>query len=236
MSYYYYYINKLKSVCEQRKIELVEIGRVSRLPMYKIVLNPRAKQTVVFSAGIHGDEIAGPWAIIDFLKKFNFKKSANIKIIIFPVASPTSFDNKIRNNHLGKNLNRLFCRKTLTNENRILFQNIKNEKVFFFHALHEDVDERSFYLYNFERKSEFVYRDIVKIAKKYFPINKAESIYGDPAVMGLIINRPDGSFEDRMFREGALYSMCTETPGKQSLKQRIALNVEIMNKIVVYAK
>ena len=110
----------------------------------------------------------------------------------------------------------------------------KNEKVRFFHALHEDVEEKSFYLYNFEKKPEKIYRDIIKLAKKYFPINLAKEIYGDKSVGGLIINRADGSFEDRLFREGTPYSMCTETPGKHSLKKRVELSVVIMEKVIKF--
>jgi len=232
MSYYTNYLKKLKSACNKRKISLVEVGQINNLPIYKVTLNPSASKIVVFSAGIHGDEIAGPWAIIDFLKQFNFQNYSGVKIILFPVASPTAFDKKKRYNYLEKELNSLFCRKQLTNENRILFSALKKEKVYFFHALHEDVDENSFYLYNFENKKEKIYRSIIKLAKDHFPINNSAKIYKDSAIKGLIINRQDGSFEDRMFRDGTPYSMCTEIPGKQLLKKRIILNVEIMNKII----
>ena len=235
MAYYQNYLDKLESVCKKKRIQLQEIGRVNLLPIYKIILNTSGEKVIVFSAGIHGDEIAGPWAIIDFLNKYNFQSYPNVKIIIFPVASPTAFNAKQRYNYLNMELNGLFCRKKLTHENRILFNELKNEKVFFFHALHGDIDEYSFYLYNFENKKEKIYRDLIILAEKYFPINKSQKIYNDPAIDGLIINRQDGSFEDRMFREGVPYSICTESPEKQPLKKTIALNIELMNKIIDFA-
>lgn len=235
MDYYLSYLKKLKLVCTKRKIPLLEIGQANGLPIYKIVLNPLALKTVVFSAGIHGNEIAGPWAIIDFLKQFNFKKYSGVKVILFPVANPTGFNYKKRHNYLDKNLNSLFCRKQLTSENKVLFNALKNERILFFHALHEDLDATSFYLYNFEHKPESIYRDIITLAKNYFPINNATLIYNDPAVNGLIINRPDGSFEDRMFRDGVPYSLCTETPSNRSLNKRVVLNVKIMYKVMDYA-
>lgn len=232
MTYYYNYLEKLEAVCKRKKIQLQEIGNINLLPIYKIVLNPSGNKVVVFSAGIHGNEIAGPWSIIDFLNQYNFQSYPNIKIIIFPVASPTAFNVRKRYNYLNKELNGLFCRKKLTSENRILFNELKNEKVFFFHALHGDIDEYSFYLYNFENKEVNIYRDFITLAEKYFPINKSQKIYKDPAINGLIINRQDGSFEDRMFREGTLYSMCTESPEKQPLNKTIELNVDLMNKVI----
>jgi len=232
MAYYFDYLDKLKAVCRKREIKLQEIGKINSLPVYKIVINPSGKKVVVFSAGIHGDEISGPWAIIDFLNRYNFQSYPNVKIIIFPVASPTAFNAKQRYNYLNKDLNRLFCRKKLSHENRILFNELKNEKVFFFHALHGDIDEFSFYLYIFENQEERIYRDLIKLAEKYFPINRSQKIYNDPAINGLIINRQDGSFEDRMFREGTPYSMCTEAPEKQPLRKIVALNVDLMKKVI----
>jgi len=237
MSYYNNYLKNLSAVCKKKKLDLIEIGRVGfkkEYPIYKIVIKGRGK-TVCFSAGIHGYEIAGPWAVLKFLEKLDIKKLENVKLIIFPVANPTGFDKKQRNNYLDKDLNN-FCYKNLTGENKILFNEVKNEKVFFFHALHEDVDLKTFYLYNFEKKPEKVYCDIIKLAKKTFPINLAKKIYKDPANGGLIINRADGSFEDRLFREGIPYSMCTETPGKKPLKQRVNLNVKIMEMVIKFTK
>jgi len=73
---------------------------------------------------------------------------------------------------------------------------------------------------------------LIKLAEKYFPINRSQKIYNDPAINGLIINRQDGSFEDRMFREGTPYSMCTEAPEKQPLRKIVALNVDLMKKVI----
>src|SRR4030043_2145396 len=134
MGYYNDYLQELKIVCQKKKIQLQGLGKINNLPIYKILLNHSGIKTVVFSAGIHGDEIAGPWAIIDFLKKYNFQSYPDVKIIIFPVASPTAFNAKKRSNYLNKELNGLFCRKKLSGENRILFNALNYEKVIFFHA------------------------------------------------------------------------------------------------------
>lgn len=226
----------MNAVCKKKNLDLVEIGRVGfkkEYPIYKIIINNKGK-TVCFSAGIHGYEIAGPWAVLKFLEKLNIKKIKN-KLIIFPVANPTGFDKNIRENYLKKNLNALFCKKSLTGENKILYNEIKYEKIFFFCALHEDMDKKTFYIYNFEKQPEIIYRDIIKLAKKYFTIELAEKIYGDKASGGLVTNLQDDSFEDKLFRKGTPYSMCTETPGKQPLKKRIEASVKIMEKVVKFS-
>ena len=211
-------------------------GKNKEYPLYIVSNNAKKPSAAVcFSAGIHGDEIAGSFAVLEFIKKHNFSNFKNIKIILIPVANPTGFDKCKRCNYLNKDLNGLFCKKVLSGENKLIYFSIKNSKIIFFHALHEDVDEKSFYLYNFEKKQEQIYRDIIKEAKQYFPINTAEKIYNDSALNGMIINRKDGSFEDRMFRDGVPYSMCTETPGKQPLKKRVELNRIIMEMALGFA-
>ncbi len=237
--HYEKYIKKLKEVCIKNGIKLQKIGDVGKkkeYPMFKIVLGNSRKKTVCFSGGIHGEEPAGPWAILEFMKHYNSKRYKDTKIILFPVANPYGFDRGIRRNFLNKDLNGHFCKSVLSGENKVLYNAVKNENIFFFHALHEDEGFKKFYLYNFEKKPEKIYRDIILLAKKYFPIDTRKRIYNDPAKNGLIINRPDGSFEDKMFRDGVPYSMCTETPEAHPLRKRIELNVKIMNVVLDFTK
>ena len=102
--------------------------------------------------------------------------------------------------------------------------------------MHEDLDEEEFYLYNFEKKKEKIYREIVSIARKYCKIKdgKVEGETDHVCADGLITNlkENDGSIEYRLFLEGTPFAMCTETPGKKELKERIQLNKEIIKKII----
>ena len=234
MGYYRRYLRALKSACK-KDLRIVEIGRVNRLPVYKIVLNPSGERTVAFSAGMHGDEIAGPWAVIEFLKRYDPRDYPGIRIVLFPVASPTAFDRKRRYNYLDRELNLSFLKKRPPEEDRILARAAKDEKVFFFHALHEDTRSGSFYLFNFEKKKERIYRSLVKLAARHFPVNRSRRILRDPAVNGIVINREDGSFEHWMYCRGTPYSMCTETPGRRPLGRRIALSVALMNKVLDFS-
>ncbi|MEW6617404.1 MAG: succinylglutamate desuccinylase/aspartoacylase family protein [Patescibacteria group bacterium] len=232
------YISELRKICRGRGIKLQKIGDVGKkkeYPMFKIILG-HGKKVVCFSGGIHGEEPAGPWAILEFIKHYNPKKYKDIKIVLFPVTNPYGFDKGVRHNFLNLDLNNCFCRRILLGENKILHNTIKDENIFFFHALHENKGFKKFYLYNFEKKTEKIYRDIIVSAKKYFPIETEKYIYGVLLSGGLITNHQDGSFEDRMFRDGVPYSMCTETPEAQLFSKRIELNVKIMNIVLDFTK
>lgn len=235
------FVQKLKTLCTLRGFKIKKIGSVGKckeFPMFMVMVNDGApfKKTVCFSAGIHGEEPAGSYAVLRFLETCDPHTFKNVRVILFPVANPSGFDKGIRRNFLNKDLNGHFCHKKLTNENKILYEAIGEKPIFFFHALHEDEGLKEFYLYNFEKKEEKIYRDIIRLAGKYFPIQRKKKIYNDPAYGGLITNRKDSSFEDRMFRDGVPFSMCTETPEAQPFKKRVQLNVEIMNHVLKFTQ
>ncbi len=239
MQVYNKYIRRLKRICLFRGIPLEEIGKVGRkrkFPLYKIILNPAAKITVCFSAGIHGEEISGPLAVLKFLKKYKWSSFNNVRIIIFPVVNPTGFNSRKRLNYRGINLNQSFFSRPIPKEDRIVYDEIKKENIFFFHSLHEDSDEESTYLYCFEKKPEKIYRKITYLQKKFFKLKKGIDDDGTPIINGQLINKFDKSFESKLFqRRKTKYAVCTETPMKKILKKRIALNIRIMNLILDFA-
>jgi hypothetical protein len=259
------FLKELKEVCDKRGFELKELGRVGEnkeYPMFSITLNSsNFKKTVCFSAGIHGTEIAGPFAVLKFLKTVELEKYKDIKIILFPAANPSGFDKKMRRNYQGRDVSVHFCKEDMYGETKMLYDAVKNEDIFFFHALHEDPDETRFYLYNFIRdnlminsagnthtpsstvlekiKSQMypehdnkIFHDILGFGKKYFEIYPDAIVDNYKCVNGIVTNRWDCSFEDRMFRNGVPYSICTETPERMELDKRIELNVEIMFKVL----
>lgn len=263
------FINELMIVCKKRKFELNKIGSVganNEYPIFSVAVNniPKPDKVVCFSAGIHGTEIAGPWAVLKFLETLDMRKIKNIKIIIFPVANPSGFDRQTRMNYIKKDANIRFYDDKMEGEAKVLYDAVKNENIFFFHALHEDPDETRFYIYSFQRDNllinsegnthapssfelqkikslnynsdDSIYPNILELGKKYFEINTDEIIDNYKAINGIVINRWDHSFEDRMFRDGVMYVMCTETPEKMDLQPRIDLNVEIMNKVIKFAR
>lgn len=235
-----HFYDELKQTCLQKNLNFKIIGKTGKkknVPMYAITLKSNKKlNTLCICAGIHGDEIAPIFAVLEFLKEIDLRK-LKINLIIFPLANPTSFETKKRENYLGVDINRHFSDKKLQNENKIIYTCLKKFKIHCICSLHEDEDEQEFYLYNFEKKKEKIYREIVSLAKKYCKIKEGE-VEGLPnhvCIDGLIINvEQDGSLEWRLFHEGTPFALCTETPMKKKLKERIQLNKEIMNKLVEF--
>ncbi len=238
---YFEFIEQLKETCKEKGINLDKIGAVGgheEYPFYQLTLrgseNPEV--TICFSAGIHGNEIAGPWSAKAFIEQYSPEKYENLKIIIFPVANPSGYDLGKRRNFQNRDLNRHFRNQCLPKENQLLYNSIRKENIFFFHALHEDLDEYRFYLYHFGNEEETIHREIIILAENYFPINRSRQIYNAPARKGVIKDSfYDYSLEHRLRCEGVPFTICTETPGRRELSDRVKLNVDIMNLVAEFS-
>ncbi len=225
----------LLDVCQDRHIPvhcLGKVGKKQRLPFYAIVLEPpKFTETVCISAGIHGDEVAGPYAVLEFLKKVNVA-SLFTRVILFPVANPTGFDQGTRRNEWKKDLNRHFDDKNLVGEKRLIYHFLKQYHLSIFHTLHEDMNEEKFYMYIYCEGFHPIAQSILKKAKKFFAIQKRKQVCGDPNENGIIYNRADGSLEERIYKEQKPIVISTETPLKQVLKKRVKLNVQLIENTI----
>lgn len=233
------YIAELRAVCRAKGVRLETLGVVTRrgtkYPFYKIVLNntKRAKRTVCFSAGIHGDETSGPLAILEFLRGFKKGQYAETKIILLPVCNPWGYDhNRRTNGHL--NLNRHFCDRRLSGESALLYNAVHREKLSLFCALHEDDTKNDFYFYAYSktRRWDPFYDAIFHAAAPFLPRCTHRTIHHNPADRGIVWNKRDGAFEDRMSRDGVLYSLCLEISDTLPIESRVVLNVALMRAII----
>ncbi|KKP69760.1 hypothetical protein A2X44_04785 [candidate division CPR3 bacterium GWF2_35_18] len=239
MNEYLHYISKLKIACSKKNLDFLKIGNVNKnYPLYKIVINGyNARKTICFSSGIHGHEKSGPLTILQFINNLNrYDLPLYLKIIIFPVANPYGFNTNSRYNYQKKDLNRCFCNpQKLLTENKYLLKSLYNEKIFFFHALHDDCDEKYFYLYAYNKNNEAIYRKIVNKVSQFFPIRHMKKMYGKVASQGIFMDHEDGSFEHKMYLEHTPYSICTEIPGKTKTDLKIRCNLDIIDFIIRFS-
>ncbi|MBW2967337.1 succinylglutamate desuccinylase/aspartoacylase family protein [Candidatus Woesearchaeota archaeon] len=106
-------IREIESIPHPKQI----IGVVEELPIYKVTAGNGPKH-ILLSGGIHGDEIAGPHAVIKFLKtRAHLHKGFTFHA--YPCINPTAY-NKQRDNSRGQNINRKFYRGTDCQEAEIV--------------------------------------------------------------------------------------------------------------------
>jgi hypothetical protein len=225
--------NKRLAEAVEGYADMMQIGSVGNQQIFKVVVNPDARRTVCFIAGLHGNEPAGPLGVLRFIEeKIHVPRTK--RLVILPLVNPTGWENNSRETSEGVDLNRRFLDKELTGECKYVWDAIKDDEILFLHTLHEDPDLKEFYAYYTHDKQ--LAEDVRELASKYFPIYGKSSrepipgeIYKDKIYEGLVplphIKR--GGIEDKVLEMGIPY-MTTETPGKANLSRRVKFTKEAM--------
>jgi hypothetical protein len=203
-------------------------------------------------SGFHGEEVAGPFAVLQWLQTCSLKMLKDYDITFIPLVNPGAFATGKRKNSLGQVPNTGFCHhETEGNvrsvEGQVLADNIDLIKPMAkdgYLSLHEDVDETKFYLYSFGEDPEpnKLALEIKDTLGKHF---KA-CVDGDEVEVdserhkkilvekGMVYNFCDGSFDDWMFHLGVPYVIVSETPGKAALARRINAGVAVIDKFIEF--
>lgn len=141
---------------------------------------------IYLSAGIHGDEPAGPLALLELLRSDALPR--HHEFTICPLMNPTGFEAGIRENAAGVDLNRDytgFTTSEIAEHRDWLHENLSRPDLSV--HLHEDWEARGFYLYelNFSQQESFA-ASILRAVAPFLPIESAEVIDGRPAKDGVI--------------------------------------------------
>jgi hypothetical protein len=150
----------------------------SRLPAPRIYI----------SAGIHGDEPAGPIAALRLLRENRWPDNA--EIFLLPCLNPVGFTLNRRENAAGIDLNRDY-RNSRTAEALAHIAWLQLQPKFdLYLCLHEDWESHGFYLYeqNPDKRPSLA-NAIISAVQKICPVDESEIIEDRPASGGII--RPD---------------------------------------------
>ncbi|MGZ0657460.1 M14 family metallopeptidase [Coraliomargarita sp. W4R53] len=170
---------------------LIDIyGRIGDYPLFGMHRNATPSdasgQKIYLSSGIHGDEPAGPHALLELLQEKTLPQKHDY--IICPLLNPAGLAAKTRENPRGLDLNRDY-RAFHAKESRYHAEWMKRhmKTVDLCLHLHEDWESSGFYLYelnftNAPSKSEAILRAV----EAHLPIETANEIDGYPASDGII--------------------------------------------------
>ncbi len=204
---------------------------------------------VLIVAGFHGEEQAGPWGILRWLKEAPASYLEKYDASFIPIVNSYGFARKKRYGLSDMQTNTGFGPNGKDTppspEGEILIQNIDIIRPLAQNgclSLHEDSTTKEYYLYTSEhgiRPGMFTYRLRAEL-KKFFPNAYDGIAYVDTQAMekgpmcnkGIVYNYFDGSFEDWMFQLGCPKVAATETPGKYPLSKRVDASVAMIYKFM----
>jgi len=186
-------------------------GEFNRLALHRQPLsihNPQLPIRIYLSAGIHGDEPAGPLAALRLLQENRWP--ANAELWFCPCLNPMGFVLNRRENADGKDLNRDY-RHLETAEVRTHIAWLQRQPQFdLCLCLHEDWESHGFYVYelNPENRPSLAETMIARIAE-VCPIDPSEIIENRPARGGII--RPNLDPQTRPQWAEAFYLIVNKT-------------------------
>jgi len=147
--------------------------------------NPQAATRIYISTGIHGDEPAGPLAVLRLLRENQW--SANTEVFVCPCLNPAGFAQNRRENGQGIDLNRDYLHLQSLEVRAHVAWLEKQPPFDLCLCLHEDWESHGFYLYelNPDQKPSLA-ESIVGGVAPVCPVDPSEFIEGRAASGGII--------------------------------------------------
>jgi murein peptide amidase A len=197
---------------------------------------------IALSAGVHGDEPAGPYALLDLVE--NERLDMRFSYRIWPCMNPSGFDAGTRENVDGVDVNRTFGRGGGSPESRAILTANRDLKFALSIDLHEDCDAEGFYCYEYGGAALGL-AVIAALEEAGFPIETLEKLDLGGPLLDSVIHRERGRvtadhFEEASVLEGLSYSLVIarnaarhaltfETPAARPLDERIAAHVRAVS-------
>jgi Succinylglutamate desuccinylase / Aspartoacylase family len=196
--------------------------------------NPSCPIRIYLSAGIHGDEPAGPLAALELIQKKDWPENAEIFLV--PCLNPAGFTQNQRGNAGGIDLNRDY-RNSKSAEARAHIAWLERQPRFdLYLCLHEDWESHGFYLYeqNPDARPSLAEK-IIAAVQPVCPIDLSENIEGRPAHNGIIRpniqphERPDWPEAFYLITQKARLGYTLEAPSDFPLTTRVNALVTAVN-------
>jgi protein MpaA len=188
---------------------------------------------IYLSAGIHGDEPAGPLALRRLLKEKFF--ATHCHWLICPALNPGGLAAKTRENPANVDLNRDYRepQSPEAKQHRAFLQREQvgaNPRFVLSILLHEDWETQGYYMYELNRTAQpLLGPKVLAAVEPICGVDHSPVIEGMEATHGLI-TRPVTNFEERPLWPESLWlvlkhtdrSMTLEAPSAQDLERRVA--------------
>ncbi len=210
-------------------------GEASGWPLWALRKHSATKDApwIYLASGVHGDEPAGPLALLRLVREKFFSEQYNW--LICPAINPGGLQAKTRECPAGIDVNRDYRDpKSIEAKQHLAFllgeQAAGRPGYALSILLHEDWESQGFYMYELNRqKTPLLAPKILAAVEPICGVDHSPVIEGMDAKNGLI-TRPIEGFEDRPLWPEALWlvmnrtdhNMTLEAPSAQPLEPRVA--------------
>jgi hypothetical protein len=199
---------------------------------------PGSGPRVYLSAGIHGDEPAGPLALLELARLGAFSEGCDWTIC--PALNPTGLAAGTRDNAAGIDLNRDYRKRSSSEVRAHAAWLAGRPPPELFISLHEDWETSGFYFYEINLGSDrpALARAIIMAAARWLGPEPRSSIDDHPVrEPGWIYHAAEADLPDHwpeaifLAKHGCRRSYTLETPSRAALEVRVATHVAAVRTI-----
>lgn len=148
----------------------------------------RALASVAIAAGIHGDEPAGPWALLSLVEDGLLDSRFSYRL--WPCTNPSGMRAHTRENAEGVDVNRTFGRGGQSPESRAILTANRDRKFALSIDLHEDCTADGFYCFEYNG-TDFGHRVVAALDERGLPVAEVGAEFD----LGVPIARENVRFE-----------------------------------------
>jgi protein MpaA len=174
---------------------------------------------VALSAGVHGDEPAGAYALLELAERGEL--DARFSYRMWPCMNPSGFDAGTRESAETVDINRSFGRGGASPEARAILTANRDWKFALSIDLHEDADANGFYCYDYASGGAGA-AAIAAVREAGYAVEEQALLCPDPqaereAIGGL-------SYTLSMIRHAAARALTFETPSRLDARARVEIH------------
>ena len=213
-------------VATKARLQAVSLGAANELPIvvFESAAAAQGQPAVYLSTGVHGDEAAPPWALLEWAAA-NVETLRRGSFVLSPCLNPVGLVSNTRLDANGLDINRRFH---LSRDPLIkAWQGfMKGRALTFGLCLHEDYDAQGCYVYELSKDKRVLSEAPMAAIESIIPRDLRRSIEGRAAKRGII--RPKvipsevrGPEAIVLHRQGCPVTLTFETPSEFGLDERV---------------
>ncbi len=215
-----------QSVADKAGLHAVTLGMADHLPIlvFESTASAQGQPAVYLSAGVHGDEAAPPWALLEWAQA-NTSLLRREAFILSPCLNPIGLICNTRVNHRGEDINRRFH---ITRDPLIkAWQRfLKGRQLSLGLCLHEDYDAQGCYVYELGPERGNLCEPAMTAVEAHLPRDLRRKIEGRTATRGIIRRRAipadiHGPEAIVLHQFGCPVTLTFETPSEFALDTRV---------------
>jgi hypothetical protein len=233
-------VRRWRLVARRAGLRLLPFARESNFALFYLQTRVLAPGTGVYiSAGIHGDEPAGPEGLITWVEE-HAETLAELPLLIFPCLNPWGLTRNVRTTEAGIDLNRAFHRDDVP-VIRAVRQVLRGHSFTVALQLHEDYDAQGVYLYEVQRDQPYWGEVILEAARRVIPVDPRRKIEKVRSRDGLIRRRFNarryeqiGGLPESVYlhQNHSRHAITFETPSEYGLIQRVEAHGAVIDAVL----